>query len=85
MNIADIYEAARTRGLTHSKRHFSRAILGRAPNYLADRAFSGCSAAVLLNLYKRLGELGQVDLQAAAFARLLRAEGKIDGAPEMKL
>ncbi len=37
MNIDNIYEAARARGLARSKRHFSKALLGRAPNYLADR------------------------------------------------
>jgi hypothetical protein len=76
MNIDDLYEAARARGLTHSKRHFSKTMLGRATNYLADKTSNGCSAAVLLNLYKRLGELGQVDLQAVAFQRLLEAEAR---------
>ena len=74
MDITDIHEAASARGLTHSKRHFSRTLLLRAPNYLADRASSGCSAMVLLNLYRRLGELGEVELQAMAFRRLLDAE-----------
>jgi hypothetical protein len=73
-----IYEAARARGLTRSKRHFSTTLLGRAPNYLADRAVDGCSAAVLLNLYRRLGELGEVELQAITFQRLLDAEARDD-------
>ncbi len=80
MTIQDIYETARARGLTRSKRHFSKALLGRAPNYLADRASDGCSAAALLNLYRRLGELGQVDLQARVFERLLEAEARDGGA-----
>ena len=76
MDITDIFEAARARGLTRSKRHFSKALLGRASNYLSDRGASGCSAMVLLNLYRQLGELGQPELQALAFKRLLEAEGR---------
>ena len=76
MTILEIYEAARARGLAYSKRHFSKALLGRAPNYLSDRTPDGCSAAALLNLYRRLGELEQVDLQARAFERLLEAEAR---------
>jgi hypothetical protein len=38
----------------------------------------------LLNLYRRLGELEQLDLQAAAFARLLDAEGNIDDAAQVQ-
>ncbi len=74
--IHDLYEAAKARGITRSKRHFSKALLGRASNYFSDRAASGCSAGALLNLYRRLGELGQVDLQARAFERLLEAEAR---------
>ena len=77
MDITDIYEAARKRGLTRSQRHFSAMLLGRAHNYLADKA-GECSAATLLNLYRRLGELGEVDLQAMAFRRLLNAEASSD-------
>ena len=72
--IDDIYEAARARGLTRSKRHFSQTLLDRAPNYLADRTPGGCSAVALLNLYRRLGEIGHADLQALAFECLLGAE-----------
>jgi hypothetical protein len=74
----DIYEAARARGLTRSKRGFSKTLLGRAPNYLADRAADGCSAATLLSLYRRLGELGEVELQAITFQRMLDAEARND-------
>ena len=81
MTIYDIYEAARARGLTDSKRHFSKTLLLRAPNYVADRASSGCSAAALLNLYRRLGELGHVDLQARAFEHLLAAEERSSANP----
>jgi hypothetical protein len=74
MTIDDIYEAARARKLLVSRRQFSREFLGRAPNYAADRGLDRCSAGALLNLYRRLGEARQTDLQAAAFARLLDAE-----------
>ena len=74
MTIDDIYEAARARKLLVSRRQFSREFLGRAPNYAADRGLDRCSAGALLNLYRRLGEAHQTDLQAAAFARLLDAE-----------
>ena len=74
MDITDIYEAARRRGLTRSLRHFSRAYLGRAANYAADTGLGQCSASALLNLHRRLGEAGHADLQAEVFARLLDAE-----------
>ena len=80
MTIYEIYEAACQRGLARSKRHFSSALLGMAPNYLADRAAGGCSAVALLNLYRRLGELGEVGLQAMAFERLLAVEPRDGGA-----
>ncbi len=74
--INGIYEAAKERGLVRSLRHFSKEFLHRAPNYLADTGFEGCSAGALLNLYRRLGEIGHVDLQARAFERLLDAEAR---------
>ena len=74
MSIDEIYEAAKARGLARSLRHFSREFLGRKPNYAADTGLARCSAAALLNLYKRLGETGHADLQALAFQRLLDAE-----------
>ena len=77
--INDIYEAAKERGLVRSLRHFSQEFLHRAPNYLADTGFERCSAGALLNLYRRLGEVGQVDLQACAFERLLAAEDQSFG------
>ena len=77
--INDIYEAAKERGLVRSLRHFSTEFLHRAPNYLADTGFERCSAGALLNLYRRLGEIGQVDLQACAFERLLAAEDQSVG------
>jgi hypothetical protein len=73
MELVDIYEAARRRGIARSKRDFSTTLLRKAPNYLADRGWGGCSVGALLNLYRSLGERGQVDLQAAAFRRLLDA------------
>ena len=69
-----IYEAAKARGLVRSLRQFSRDFLGRCPHYAADRGLERCSAGALLNLYKRLGELGHADLQVLAFERLLSAE-----------
>lgn len=79
MTVNDIYEAAKARGLVRSLRHFSVTLLGKAPNYLADTGLVRCSAGALLNLYRRLGELGQADLQAVAFARLLDAEARGGG------
>ena len=80
MTIGEIYQAARARGLKSSVRRFSREFLGRAANYAADRGLARCGAGALLNLYRRLGELGQADLQALAFARLLEAEARGSGA-----
>ena len=74
MDINDIYEAARARGLARSRRRFSADLLHMAPNYAADTGLARCSAGALLNLYRRLGELGHADLQALAFERLLAAE-----------
>jgi len=76
MTIYDIYEAAKARGLVRSKREFSTAYLGGAPNYLADAGLDGCSARALLHLYRRLGEEGQADLQAMAFRRLLETAAR---------
>jgi hypothetical protein len=84
MDIDDIYNAAKARGLTRSKRHFSKVMLGKSPNYLADRSWSACSLAALLNLYRKLGEIGQADLQAATFARLLDAERHSGDAAEVR-
>ena len=79
MTMNEIYGALRERGLVASLRRFSRDYLGRAENYAADRGLDRCSAGALLNLYKRLGELGQADLQALAFERLLGAETQHGG------
>ena len=76
MTMHDIYEAARERGLVRSGRQFSRDLLGMAPNYAAHTGLDRCSVAALLNLYRRLGELGETGLQAAPFERLLDAEAK---------
>ena len=59
MTIPEIYKAAKERGLVSSLRRFSREFLGRAPNYASDRDLDRCSAAALLNLYRRLGDAGQ--------------------------
>ncbi|GGC45535.1 hypothetical protein GCM10011504_25040 [Siccirubricoccus deserti] len=80
MTIQDIYQTASQRGLAQSKRQFSTAYLGCAPNYLADAGWERCSTRVILHLYRRLGEEGQADLQALAFQRLLAAEAQDGGA-----
>lgn len=79
MDSTDIYEALKSRGLTRSRRHFSRDFLGMAENYSADTGLARCSADALLNLHRRLGELRQADLQALALERLLGEEAA-DGA-----
>jgi hypothetical protein len=71
MNIHDIYTALRDRGTAPSLRHFSREFLGKAANYAADRGLGRCSPEALLHLHRRLGEVGQFDLQASIRARLL--------------
>ncbi len=84
MTTYNIYEAAKARGLARSLRQFSTAFLGRCPQYAADRGLDRCSAGALLNLYKRLGEFGHADLQEIAFARLLDAETRGDGASAVR-
>jgi hypothetical protein len=84
VTIDDIYEAAKARGITSSKRHFSTAHLGAAANYLADAGADGCSVRALVCLYRRLGEEGQIDLQAAALACLLEAESHEGGARRVR-
>ncbi len=74
MGIEEIYEVAKARGLARSRRQFSEELLGMAPNYASDTGLARCSARAILNLYRRLGELRQVDLQARAFERLLAVE-----------
>ncbi len=74
MSIEEIYEVATARGLARSRRQFSEELLGMAPNYASDTGLARCSARAILNLYRRLGELRQVDLQARAFERLLAVE-----------
>ncbi len=74
MSIEEIYEAAKARGLARSRRQFSEELSGMAPNYASDTGLARCSARAILNLYRRLGELRQADLQARAFERLLAVE-----------
>ena len=74
MSIEEIYQVAKTRGLARSRRQFSQELLGMAPNYASDTGLARCSARAILNLYRRLGELRQADLQAQAFGRLLAVE-----------
>ena len=84
MTIPDIYEALRARGLTRSLRQFSTALLGMAPNYAADTGLARCSADALLNLHRRLGELGQADLQAQVVDRLLAAARRNGAVPAVR-
>ena len=72
------------RGLTRLLRHFSQEFLGRKANYASDTGLARCSAGALLNLYKRLGELGHADLQALAFERLLAAEARDSSAAAVR-
>ena len=73
MSIEEIYEVAKARGLARSRRQFSEDLLGMAPNYAADTGFARCSPRAILNLYRRLGDLRQADLQARVFERHLAA------------
>jgi hypothetical protein len=79
MTTRRIYEAARERGLVQSQRQFSRELLGMAANYAADTGFARCSPAALLNLHRRLGEVGQADLQAMVGQHLLGVEASVCG------
>ncbi len=76
MGIEEIYEAVKARGLARSRRQFSAELLGMAPNNASDTGHARCSARAILNLYRRLGELGHADLQALAFQRLLDTEAR---------
>jgi hypothetical protein len=76
MTIDDIYEAVKNRGHVSSMRRFSREFLGRGSNYASDTGLGQCSVGALANLYRRLGEIGQADLQARAFECLLNAEAQ---------
>jgi hypothetical protein len=76
MTISDIYVTARERGLVTSKRRFSQEFLGRASNYASGTGLGRCSTGALAHLYRRLGEIGQADLQAAVLVHLLDAEAR---------
>ena len=84
MNIIDIYEAAKSRGLARSLRQFSTDFLGMAPNYAADTGLARCSADALLRLHRRLGELRQADLQERVVDRLLAVEARGGDAEEVR-
>ena len=75
MTINKIFETLRDRQMVGSLRQFSQEFLCRAANYAADTNLN-CSPAVLLNLYRKLGEIGQTDLQAVAFQHLLDVEAQ---------
>ncbi|MGK7870864.1 hypothetical protein [Falsiroseomonas sp. E2-1-a20] len=74
MRIREIYETVRGRGLVRSQRQFSQEYFGMAANYAADTGFSRCSAAALLNLYRKLHEIGLADLKAMVGQHLLDVE-----------
>ena len=84
MSIEEIYEAVKARGLARSRRQFSKELLGMAPNYASDTDLARCSAGAVLNLYRRLGEAGEHDLQALALERLLGAETRGNGAAAVR-
>ena len=75
MTINKIFETLRDRQMVGSLRQFSQDFLQRAPNYAADTNLI-CSPAALLNLYRKLGEIGQTDLQAVAYQHLLDVEAR---------
>lgn len=54
----DCYHALHRRGLTSSRRHFSREWLGAAENYSCSRAGRGLSPSVGLRLCARLWDAG---------------------------
>jgi hypothetical protein len=74
MTTREIYEVTRGRGLVRSQRQFSEDFLGMATNYAADTGLARCSPAALLNLHRRLGEMGQADLQGIVGQLLLGVE-----------
>lgn len=76
MSVDEIYASVKARGLARSRREFSEEFSGMAPDYASDTGLARCSAGAFLNLYRRLGELRQVDLQARAFERLLAVEAR---------
>jgi hypothetical protein len=84
VTIEAIFQAAKARNLVRSRREFSREYLGRTENYIADRGFGRCSAGALVNLFRRLGEAGHIDLQAKAFTTLLAAEERECGRSEVR-
>ncbi len=74
MDISNIYETLKARGLVRSRRQFAQCFLKRASSYAAGNGLGRCSPAALLNLYRALGESQQTDLQAAVFSQLIRVQ-----------
>ena len=58
----EIYHQFERRGLTHSRRHFSREWLGSAENYASIRADRGPSAEVLIRAFQRVWREGRLGL-----------------------
>lgn len=58
----EIYHQFEARGLTHSRRHFSREWLGAAENYTVLRADRGPSADVLIGLFQKVWREGRLGL-----------------------
>ena len=58
----EIYHHFQSRGLSHSRRHFSREWLGTAENYTALRAGRGPSADVLIGLFQKVWREGRLGL-----------------------
>jgi hypothetical protein len=50
----DLYHLLHSRGLTHSRRHFSREWCGAAPNYACLRGERGLPEQIVLRILRRL-------------------------------
>lgn len=50
----DLYHLLRSRGLTHSRRHFSREWCGAAPNYACLRGARQLPDHIVLHIIRRL-------------------------------
>ena len=58
----EIYQQFERRGLTHSRRHFSREWLGTAENYTSIRAERGPSADVMIGAFQKVWREGRIGL-----------------------
>ena len=77
----DWYHELHRRGLTSSRRHFSREWLRYADNYACARSSRGLPAQALARLCNRLWEAHHYLLAVRVAWSLIRAEGGIQGEP----